>query len=102
MMLAANARIIVQYFLEGLPFDVSEDHMVWIAPNKTVHSKGSIEGLEGACGQAAAGVKGKASKPSWNRRPYPCRSTIEGYPRRGTKGRTGAAYFDGAATPLRP
>ena len=39
---------------------------------------GSIEGREGACGQAAAGVKGKASKPSWNSRPYPCRSTIEG------------------------
>ena len=78
MMLAANARIIVQCFLERLPFDVLEDHTVWIAPNKTVHSKGSIEGREGACGQAAAGVKGKASKPSWNRRPYPCRSTIEG------------------------
>jgi len=39
---------------------------------------GSVEGREGACGQAAAGVKGKASKPSWNSRPYPCRSTIEG------------------------
>jgi hypothetical protein len=59
-----HARIIVQCFLERLPFDVLEDHTVWIAPNKTV---GSIEGREGACGQAAAGVKGKASKPSWNR-----------------------------------
>ena len=96
MMLAANARIIVQCFLERLPFDVLEDHTVWIAPNKTVHSMGSVEGREGACGQAAAGVKGKASKPSWNRRPYPCRRNI---PRRGTKGRPGAAYFDGAATP---
>ena len=47
-MLAANARIIVQCFLERLPFDVLEDHTVWIAPNKTVHSKGSIEGREGA------------------------------------------------------
>ena len=79
MRLAANARIIVQCFLERLPF-VLEDHTVWIAPNKTVHSKGSIEGREGACGQAAAGVKGKASKPSRNRRPYPCRSIIEGIP----------------------
>ena len=52
MMLAANARIIVQCFLERLPFDVLEDHTVWIAPNKTVHSKGSIEAREGACGQA--------------------------------------------------
>ena len=77
MRLAANARIIVQCFLERLPF-VLEDHTVWIAPNKTVHSMGSIEGREGACGQAAGGVKGKASKPSWNSRPYPCRSTIEG------------------------
>jgi hypothetical protein len=50
MMLAANARIIVQCFLERLPFDVLEDDTVWIAPNKTVHSKGSIEGREGACG----------------------------------------------------
>ena len=49
MMLAANARIIVQCFLERLPF-VLEDHTVWMAPNKTVHSKGSIEGREGACG----------------------------------------------------
>jgi hypothetical protein len=73
-----HARIIVQCFLERLPFDVLEDHTVWIATNKTVHSMGSIEGREGACGQAAAGVKGKASKPSWNRRPYPCRSTIGG------------------------
>ena len=64
MRLAANARIIVQCFLERLPF-VWEDHTVWLAPNKTVHSMGSIEGREGACGQAAAGVKGKASKPSW-------------------------------------
>ena len=79
MRLAANARIIVQCFLERLPF-VWEDHTVWLAPNKTVHSMGSIEGREGACGQAAAGVKGKASKPSWNSRPYPCRSTIEEYP----------------------
>jgi hypothetical protein len=63
-MLAANARIIVQCFLERLPFDVLEDHTVWIAPNKTVHSKGSIVGREEACGQAAAGVKGKASKPA--------------------------------------
>jgi hypothetical protein len=47
MMLAANARIIVQCFLERLPFDVLEDHTVWIAP---IHSKGSIEGREGACG----------------------------------------------------
>ena len=77
MRLAANARIIVQCFLKRLPF-VWEDHTVWLAPNKTVHSMGSIEGREGACGQAAAGVKGKASKPSWNSRPYPCRSTIEG------------------------
>ena len=30
-MLAANARIIVQCFLERLPFDVLEDHTVWIA-----------------------------------------------------------------------
>jgi len=99
MRLAANARIIVQCFLERLPF-VWEDHTVWLAPNKTVHSMGSIEGREGACGQAAAGVKGKASKPSWNSRPYPCRSTIEGIsPTVGQRGRTGAAYFDGAATP---
>ena len=62
MRLAANARIIVQCFLERLPF-VWEDHTVWLAPNKTVHSMGSIEGREGAW--AAAGVKGKASKPSW-------------------------------------
>jgi hypothetical protein len=77
MMLAANVRIIVQCFLKRLPFDVLKDHTV-CAPNMTVHSKGSIEGREGAWGQAAAGVKGKASKPSWNRRPCPCRSTIEG------------------------
>ena len=64
MRLAANARIIVQCFLERLPFDVLEDDTVWIAPNKTVHSKGSIVGREEACGQAAAGVKGKASKPA--------------------------------------
>jgi hypothetical protein len=47
MRLAANARIIVQCFLERLPF-VLEDHMVWIAPNKTVHSMGSVEGREGS------------------------------------------------------
>ena len=46
MRLAANARIIVQCFLERLPF-VLEDHTVWIAPNKTVHSMGSVEGREG-------------------------------------------------------
>ena len=101
MRLAANARIIVQCFLERLPF-VWEDHTVWLAPNKTVHSMGSVEGREGACGQAAAGVKGKASKPSWNSRPYPCRSTIEGIsPAVGQRDELGLRISMGQL-PLRP
>ena len=103
MRLAANARIIVQCFLERLPFDVLEDDTVWIAPNKTVHSKGSIEGREGACGQATAGVKGKASKPGWNSRPYPCRSTIEGIsPAVGQRDGLGLRISMGQLPPLRP
>jgi len=103
MRLAANARIIVQCFLERLPFGVLEDHTVWIAPNKTVHSKGSIVGREEACGQAAAGVKGKASKPSWNSRPYPCRSTIEGIsPAVGQRDGLGLRISMGQLPPLRP
>jgi hypothetical protein len=47
MMLAANARIIVQCFLERLPFDVLEDDTVWIAPNKTVIQRVALKAVKG-------------------------------------------------------
>jgi hypothetical protein len=47
MRLAANARIIVQCFLERLPFDILEDHTVWIAPNKTVIQRVALKAVKG-------------------------------------------------------